>query len=245
MQRDDVRLGEQLVQLHIAHGIALEVAVLVHVVGEHLHAQRLAAAAQRLADAAVAHDAHGAPGQLDALVRLLLPAARAHGVPGGGDVARDGEHVPKRELRHGVGAGARRIAHGDALLLGVGHVDVVHAHAAADDELEAARRGRRVDVRCAHLRCRAHDEHVARLHGLLERLGLIELADHLAALLLERGDGALLHAVGCQNTDHSAASFLTRAWLQSPSETRPAPPRPPWAWRCRSRRAGRRRSCGP
>ena len=40
----------------------------------------------------------------------------------------------QRQLRNGVGGGTRGILHGDAVCLGIGHVDVVDADAALDQD---------------------------------------------------------------------------------------------------------------
>ena len=80
----------------------------------------------------------------------------------------------QRQLRNGVGGGTRGILHGDAVCLGIGHVDVVDADAAADDELQAGAL-RSIDVIGAHLGGRADDHDVKVADGLAQLLGRVEL----------------------------------------------------------------------
>ena len=68
------------------------------------------------------------------------------------------------QFGHRLGRGPGGVAHGDAVLLGVFHVDVVHTHAAADDELQIRILGL-VNVTRSHLGGRAHHQHVILCHG--------------------------------------------------------------------------------
>ena len=109
------------------------------------------------------------------------------------------------KLRHGLRGGAGCVLHGDAIFLGIGDVDVVHAHAAADDELEAAALGL-VDVVGAHLGLGAHHGHVEVPKGFAQLVGLIKLLHHLVAFLPEGGHGGFVHTVGDKNP-HDYFSF--------------------------------------
>ena len=173
--------------------------LVVGAVGDHGHAEGLAHSAQAGADAAVADDADGLAADLKALaVGLLFPEAAPHGVAGVGDEAGAGEHVGQGKLGHALGRGARGVLHGHALGFGIGNVDVVHANAAADDELQAAFGGL-VDMIGAHLGLGAHDHRVKVLQRGAQRIGLIELLDDLVAHLAQRGQRLLIHSVGNQN----------------------------------------------
>ena len=164
-----------------------------------------------------------------------------------GHKACNGEHVRKRKFCDRVRAGLRRIADSDALLFRILDIDVINADAAADHKLQFAGFERSVDVRLAHLCRTAHDEHVILLDRFLQRFGIEILTGDFAALCFERRDGAFFHTVGCKNLDHVISPFgvMPDVRLRTSSGTRPALPRPLSAWRYRSKRAGRRRSCGP
>ena len=111
-------------------------------------------------------------------------------------------------LRHGLGAGAGGVADGDAVLFSVLHVDVVHAYAAADDQLQLARFLGRIDVGSADLGGGPDHQHVVVLYGFLQGFGIVELLIHLATLGFQRGHRALLHTVRRKNLDHSEISSL-------------------------------------
>ena len=109
----------------------------------------------------------------------------------------------QRQLRNGVGGGTRGILHGDAVCLGIGHVDVVDADAAADDELQAGAL-RRINMVGADLRSRADDHDVKVADGLAQLLGRVELLFvALRAQGLQRG---LIHSISNENT-HGRFSF--------------------------------------
>ena len=177
-------------------------------VRQHVHAHALRHDAEALADAAVAVDAEALAHQLDALaVGFLLPLAVSHRAARDGDIARAGEHVRQRQLRHRLGGRVRRVAHLNAVHAGVVHVDVVHADAAADDAFELAAL-RRVDVLLAHLGLGAHDHHVHVPQRRAQLARLIELLDDLVAALSQRFDGGLVHPVRNENT-HSKKPSLS------------------------------------
>ena len=144
--------------------------------------------------------AQGLALQLDALaVGLLLPLVLAHGVAGDGDVAGAGEHVTHGQLRHGLGGSLGGVLHVDAILLGIVHVDVVHAHAAADDQLQLAALGL-VDVVGANLGLGADDHHVEITQCLAQLIRLVELLYDLVTHFTQLRHGGLIHTVGNKNT---------------------------------------------
>ena len=197
----EVRLGQQLVHLHIGDAqLLLDAGDVENIEGDDVHADGLGHDAQMLADAAKAHDAQGLALQLDALaVLLLLPLAVAHGVAGIGDVAGAGEHVAHGQLRHGLGGRPGGVFHGDAIGLGVLHVDVIHAYAAADDQLQLAALGL-VDVVGADLGLGANHHHVEIAQGLAQLIRLVELLHHLVTHLAQLRHRGLVHTVSNQNT---------------------------------------------
>ena len=198
---DEVGLGQQLIHLHIGdvqllgnHGD------LIDIEGDDLHADGLGHHAQVLADAAEAHDAQGLALQLNALaIGLLLPLALAHGVTGDGQIPGAGEHMAHGQFCHRLGGGAGGILHVDAVCLGIVHVDVVHTHAAADDQLQLAALGR-INVLLADLGLGADHGHVKPAQGLAQLIGLIELLHYLMAMLPQLRHSGLIHTVSNQNT---------------------------------------------
>ena len=198
---DEVGLGQQLIHLHIGDVQLLgDHGDLIDIEGDDLHADGLGHHAQVLADAAEAHDAQGLALQLDALaIGLLLPLALAHGVTGDGQIPGAGEHMAHGQLGHGLGGGAGSILHVDAVGLGIVHVDVVHTHAAADDQLQLAALGS-VNVLLADLGLGADHGHVKPAQGLAQLIGLIELLHYLMAMLPQLRHSGLIHTVSNQNT---------------------------------------------
>ena len=80
----------------------------IRIVPEHLHAHRIAHAREALADGAQAHQPDGAPVQLHALVRGLVPVAGVHARIELHDRLGAGEHQRQRLFGDGRGIGARR-----------------------------------------------------------------------------------------------------------------------------------------
>ena len=153
-----------------------------------------------LADAAEAHDAQGLALQLNALaIGLLLPLALAHGVTGDGQIPGAGEHMAHGQLCHRLGGGAGGILHVDAVGLGIVHVDVVHTHAAADDQLQLAALGR-INVLLADLGLGADHGHIKPAQGLAQLIGLIELLDDFISILAQLFHCASIHPIGNQNS---------------------------------------------
>ena len=198
---NEVGLSQQLIHFHIGNAqLLLNAGDVEDIESDDLHADGLSHNAQVLADAAEAHDAQGLALQLDALaVGLLLPLVLTHGVAGDGEIAGAGEHVTHGQLGNGLGGGTGGVLHGDAAGLGVLDVDIVHAHAAADDELELAGLGL-VDVVGANLGLGTDDDGVEILQGGAQLIGLIELLNDLVTHLTELRHGGLIHAVGNQYT---------------------------------------------
>ena len=196
-----VGLGQQIIHLHIGDAQLLLDAGDVEDVERHdLHADGFGHHAQVLTDAAEAHDAQGLALQLDALaVSLLLPLVLTHGVAGDGEITGAGEHMAHGQLGYGLGGGTGGVLHGDTAGLGVLDIDIVNAHAAADDELELAGLGL-VNMVGADLGLGADHHGVKILQGGAQLVGLIELLDDLVTHLAELSHGGLIHTVGNQNT---------------------------------------------
>ena len=113
--------------------------------------------------------------------------------------------MPDGESRQGKAAG---YAGG----LGVIDVDVVNAHAAADDELELAALGL-VDLCRADLGLGADDDHVEVTQGLAQLGGLIELLDDLVTLSLQLGHRGLIHTVSNKNTHDNFLLVNVLKWF--------------------------------
>ena len=84
------------------------------------------------------------------------------------------------QLCHGLRGSFRGIAYFDALFLGVCHVDVVHTHAAADDELQFALQCL-IDVIGTHLGLGADHHCIKILQCLAQLFRLIKLFHDLVA----------------------------------------------------------------
>ena len=110
------------------------------------------------------------------------------------------------QLGYGLGGSSGGVLHIDAVLLGIVHIDVVHTHAAADDELQLAALGL-VNVLSADLGLGADHRHIEVPQGLAQLLGLIELLNDLVTHFAQLRHGALVHTVGNQNT-HDNFSFF-------------------------------------
>ena len=201
MHGHEVGHGQQLIHLHIGDAqLLLDAGDVEDIERDNVHADGLGHHAQLLADAAEAHDTQGLALQLDALaVGLLLPLVLTHGVAGDGDVAGAGEHMAHSQLRHRLGGGLGGVLYVDAVGLGVVHVDVVHAHAAADDQLQLAALGL-VDVVGADLGLGTDHHHVEITQRLAQLIGLIELLHDLVTHLTQLRHRGLIHTVSNQNT---------------------------------------------
>ena len=103
------------------------------------------------------------------------------------------------QLRNGLGGSLRGVLDGDAVGLCILHIDVVHADAAADDELELAAPGF-VNVVGTDLRLRADDDRVKLPQGCTQFFGGIELLHDLMTGLAQLRHGGLVHSVGNENT---------------------------------------------
>ncbi len=201
VEGDEVGLGQQFLQRHIGDAkFGLHLRTAGGAVSDDVHADGLCHDAQMLADAAEADDAERLALKLDALaVGLLFPLILTHGVAGDGDIAGAGEHVAHSQLRHGLGGGAGGVADGNAVLLGVLDVNVVNAHAAADDQLELAALGL-VDLCRADLGLGADHHGVEVTQGSAQLVGLVELLDDLVTQLAQLRHRGLIHTVSNKNT---------------------------------------------
>ena len=102
---------------------------------------------------------------------------------------------------------ASGVLHGDAVFLGILHVDVVDADAAADDELQLAALGL-IDVVRADLGLRADDDRVKLAQRRAQLIRLVELLDDLMPQLAELRHGLLVHSIGNENT-HTIISLFS------------------------------------
>jgi len=167
VNRDEVGARQELVLFHIGDAqLLFNAGNMIDIEGDDVHADGLGHDAEALADAAVAKHTEGLALELDALaVGLLFPLVLAHGVTGVGDEPGAGEQVSHGQLRNGLGGGARGVLDVDAVFLGIVHVDVVEADAAADDALQLAALGL-IDLLLADLGLGADDDNVEVAHGL-------------------------------------------------------------------------------
>ena len=115
------------------------------------------AARDFLADPAEPGEAERLVAQLFAEKLLLLPLALLHRRIGGGQVARERQHLAERELGDADAVRARRVHDDDAAGAGGGDVDVVDAGAGAGNHPQARRGG---DDRRGDLGGAANDDRV-------------------------------------------------------------------------------------
>ena len=130
----------------------------VGVVGHDLHAEHPGDLAHPLADAAEAQHAQGFAPELTAHKGVLVPLLVDGYIPVGGDgVPGQLQHLADGQLGHGVAVEAGGVKDLHALLLGVLGVDVVQAHGAHADDLQALGGVQHLFV---DLGVHPHDEHV-------------------------------------------------------------------------------------
>ena len=106
------------------------------------------------------------------------------------------------QLRHGVGGGPGGVLHGNTGLLGVFNINVVHAHAAADNELEHAALGL-VDVVGPDLGGAADHHSVELPQGRAQLLGGIEALHHLVSVGLQLVQGGFIHPVSNKDSHNN------------------------------------------
>ncbi len=141
MQRDEIGLRQQLVELDLLHAHLLGPFLGKEgVVGQNAHLEADGARADDGADIAGADDAERLAGDLDAHELRLLPLAGLGRGVRGRKLAGDGEHQ-----RDGVLGGGDRVAEGrvhddDAAARGGRDIHIVDADAGAADDLEVGRR---------------------------------------------------------------------------------------------------------
>jgi hypothetical protein len=129
----------------------------------------------RAADPAEAHDPEALAGELGAGEGLPVPLLGLHRGVGRRDVPREREHEADRELGGRERVAARRVHHEDAAPRRRREVDVVDAHAATADHLQALRR---LDDLGVHLGAAADEDRVVGGHDLHElggRQGLLHV----------------------------------------------------------------------
>ena len=158
MQRKEVGNPVKLLdRSHFLHAVGLEDRPVgdERIVGDDIHAQRLALAAHQSADVAVGVDAEGFA--LEFRTRTRREA-----------VARHEDHHGQRQFGHGIGVLTRGVHHHDAPRRSRRKVHVVVTRAGADHDLQVFRRG---DDLGGHL-VAADDQRVDVGHGF-EQLALV------------------------------------------------------------------------
>ena len=146
------------------------------------------------------------------------------------------------QLGHAPGGSAGGVLHGHALFFGIFDVYIVHADAAADDELQLALSGL-VDMIGANLGLGADHDGVEVLQRGAQLIGLVELLHDLMAHFPQGGHGLLVHTVGNQNTHDKSLLFIIRnseCGIDA-SSARSAGHRPA---KCLPRARGRGTACG-
>ena len=115
--------------------------------------------------------------------------------------------MAQRQLGNRFARSLRGVLHGDAVGLGILHVDVVNADTAADDQLQLAALGL-VDVVRADLGLGADDDCVKLTQGRAQLFGSIELLDDLVACLTQLRHCGLVHSISYENTHDKISLYL-------------------------------------
>ena len=143
VQADDVGLGGEFLEAHEpGDGVLLQVGV----VGDDFHTEGQGALRDLRGDVASADEAQGLLEQLGALQLALEELALLHGGVGLDQARGDGHHEGHGHFGHSHAAGPGRVDGPDAPLCAELLVHVVHAHAAADHELEVRGLGQEIGI---------------------------------------------------------------------------------------------------
>ena len=135
VQGDEVAGGKQGVEIHIGH--EGQVGILVHVVGNHLHAEALADPRHGRADLAGAHNAGGLAVEVDAQKSLEAEVILPHLDIGLVEVPVHSQRQRHGVLGHSLGRVAGDAHHPDAQASGDVQIHVVKAGAAHEHQLHA------------------------------------------------------------------------------------------------------------
>ena len=137
MQRDEVRAGEEFVELDFFDA-KVSGALLRQewIEGHDMHFEANAARGDDGANIAAADHAERLAGDLNAHEAVLLPLARLGREVRLGQVAGDGEHHGDGVFSGGDGIAERRVHHNNALARGSWNVHIVNANAGAADHFE-------------------------------------------------------------------------------------------------------------
>ena len=120
--------------------------------------------------------------------------------------------MAQSQFRNGSRAGAGGIANRNALAFGVGNIDVVHAHAAANDQLQPAFPGL-VNMLCAHLGL-GPDHHAVKFpQRPPQNFRFVELFYHFVTCFPQLCNCTAAHSVGNQNTHVAASVRFLGMWF--------------------------------
>ena len=208
MQRDEIGLGQQVIQRHYLHAHAGgKVGRDERIERDQSHPKARRAAGHFRTHASQADDAQGLVAHLDAHERGTLPLAFLHRCVGLGYVAGQRQHQ-----RHSVLRGSHRVADGciydrDAGTRGSVQVDVVHADAGTGDDLQVAPGS---DHGLGDLGLAAHHQRVVPRDGRDEFFGRKAALDVDADVLFQQVDALGVYVVGDEYFGHkkSASSNL-------------------------------------
>ena len=214
VQRDDLRPGQQVVELDLFDA-DVERALFgeVRVVGDDAHAQADGAVGDDRADIAAANQAERLAGQFHAHEAVLFPLAGFGGGAGFWDLAGEGEHHGDGVLGGGDGVAVRGVHHHDAGGGGGFDVNIVHTDAGPADHLEVAGG---VEQFARDLGCGADGEAVIRADDGAQFSGR-EAGFHvdLDAAAAEDRHGGGGELVRDQNLCHALQASFTVSYAQS------------------------------
>ena len=200
MQGDEIGMGEQLLQLDLAHAHLLGLLLgEERIIGHDLHLEALGPVADDAADIARADHAKRLAGQLDPHEAGLLPFALMGRGAGLGNLPRHGEHHRDGVLGGGDHVAKGRVHHDHALLGGRDLVDIVGADPGAADDFQIGRGGEDL---FRHLGGRADGEAVIVADAPQERVLVLAKGGfeiHLDAAIAEDLHGGFAEFVGYEN----------------------------------------------
>src|SRR5437868_2347660 len=224
MERDE--LGDRVDLVRRLHALGAELAEPiggdVRVVGDDVHPKAERPPCDLLADSPETEHAEGLAGELDAAVRLPLPASLLQRGVRLRDVARERDEQADGVLGGRDDGGLRRVRDDDAAARRRLDVDVVDADASASDHLQVRRA---LDDVGSQLRGRADDDRVVPVDDVLERRFEVDIDVEARAQQLDAGVGDRLpdehfHATELCSYASSAAVTAAPRSMSAPSSAR-------------------------
>ena len=163
MERNDVRLGKQLIEGNQPDVVIPRNCVRdVGIVDQGLHLEALGALYDFRSDLSVSHYSQNLSLQLDSHEALAIPLSLLDGLVGLRDFSHQSQQQPHSMLCRADAVSFGSIHHDDPSPRRFGHIDIIHACSRSPDHLEL---GRAVEQICGNLRLAADDQNIGFGHG--------------------------------------------------------------------------------